>query len=394
MDNSEKDLFSGLRFDLSPEHLDLASHNDSYQLGPDLTDPQKNSPLHEATLDPFHFEKPPAILPLNLARLVFCPSPAPVPNAGCPAPVQNSHMVLPEAQLPLDADYGRSTRGRGRKRRSRFVHPDPYTEMQMAVIRAQNNRRFAKESRERKKRRLLELENEVDRLRFELDQYRSRMARYELIERHRSMLGNEMPIMLSEAFQEMEQARLDRAELPKVAIRHMEKYAEERRQAMEQLVRLMVEMTVPFPIRLCVWEAENNIDVFDIPRVAQYMKYTPEEILAAGTHMRSMFPERKKYEEIRQFLLEESQKIRKSVRQLLECHKTVQLENKKLWQYMRKNFVPRYNFDSAEFDMKTVLGLAERPELSDYAIYGINDEDFQTGSTCCDDIDEESAIFH
>ncbi len=123
-----------------------------------------------------------------------------------------------------------------------LAHDDKKEEEKKA-IRAEKNRRFAKESRDRKRRYVQELEAEVKDLRKQVEFYKSRLSKYELIEKQRNMFGYELYATISGVYKEMyekHQSVTDTALFVKALEKKFDQCVEERRKALEQLARTMV----------------------------------------------------------------------------------------------------------------------------------------------------------
>ena len=71
------------------------------------------------------------------------------------------------------------------------------------AIRAEKNRKFAKESRERKRKYIQSLEMEVNELKIQLEFYRQKLQKYELIENGNISFGDEIKTTLVDACTQM-----------------------------------------------------------------------------------------------------------------------------------------------------------------------------------------------
>ncbi len=256
---------------------------------------------------------------------------------------------------------------------------DPADLEERKTFRAERNRRFAKESRIRKQKYVTGLEKEVTALKKEVAEYKAKLADYELIDKQRKMTGEECCAILTGTFEAMSRRNAAPGEFSQIIMKTLDEMVEERRKALEQLARIMLQVAVPLSLRLFLWEADNDIDIFDPVSVGRAMGYAPdgEEVKTIMASLKATYKDRKTYQDMKLHMAEISQSIRGKVRQFVESQKGIQLETLRIWHYMRKHFLSSYSKDQQTASgLKYVPKLQGRPELSDAAIFRIRDEDF------------------
>ncbi len=317
-----------------------------------------NSSQAPADLDPF--VTPPFLTP-------FCSPPHPLfyPPAD-PAP---DVQVIPSGRRLRDGKYA------------------DLTEYQRKAIHAENNRRFAKESRERKRIYVETLEKEVQALRLELSWYKARFAAYSLIDQKRDLRGEEWPNTVLAA---LEESRTDPGQFGKILIRKLDEQFDERKRALEQLFRIALEIAVPLSLRYHMWKLENHIDIFNPKDMCRLVGYGPEsdQVNSHLAHIRQAHPECEEIErDMKAKLTEKLHKIKQNVRQMLGCQKAIQTDTLRILNHMKQYLESKYTAGLAVDDLHFVRLLNNRPELSDASVLQVTDEDFwpDTAAPASDD---------
>ncbi len=248
---------------------------------------------------------------------------------------------------------------------------------------AARNRWFARKSREKKRLRLESLENEVVRLRSELGVCKEKLARYELIDRQRIQPREESRNVVLSVLTEMAQRKAEDTEFPKFLQREMEKKVDERRQALEQLTRLTLEIALPPSVRLSIWEAENDVDIYDTGDVCRCLGYKDglgaDEVREMMDYVNYYHPDRKSHQKIREEVAAAAKRIRKNVKQMLECQRGIRVEALSIWQHTKRTLLDRCTKYNAVPGLRFAPKLVDRPELSDREILQVNDRDFRIG---------------
>ncbi len=311
-------------------------------------------------------------MPATDSSLIFPPSAATPPLSSSSLsqlsfPLSAGPMELPQIE-PMIPPTRRRHRG------STLAE-----KLQRKAARAEKNRKFARESRERKRCYVQELEDEVAGLKAELEKYKERFSRYELVEKMRAAACGNANAMIPAALEEMARTGASREQFARILIEKTEQMIMERQKALEQLSRIMLEIMVPRHLRLCFWAAENDIDLYNPHNVCKFMGYTPteEQMRALAEHLQSSRKESSESQrrgKSRIAIIAED--VRKQVKRMLECQHDVDHETMRIWKLGKKVFAHRYTPDFAANEFKFSPQLGGRPELSDCAIFQITEQDF------------------
>lgn len=304
-----------------------------------------------------------AFKPINSAKLT--------PQTGSPQLVPEE----PEApRVPLELSSGK------RKRRT-SDEDDDATEEKKAK-RAEKNRKFAKESRDRKRKYVQDLETEVKYLREQLEAYKRRLSKYELIEKHVGAPGFEVYNVLRDSYKEMwdsKQPLNDSSTFIETLKRKIKGAFEELKHVLVQLTKTMMAITMPLPLRISVWLSENQVDIYDSEGVhAKFGKRAPAGHLdAIINYLRTLYPNRTQYHEIQADLAETGRKIKSLMKQIIEFQKKVQSELINYGKHMGTYMLCYQNPVLLEALAAINTYFSRNADLSDNVIYQINDTDLE-----------------
>ena len=138
---------------------------------------------------------------------------------------------------------------------------------------AERNRRYAKESRDRKKKYVKTLEQQVDILKYELNMCKSRLKNYELFEKYINLTGYEFYDSLSKIYKEMHENNQP-ATNQEFFLKSLEKVFDQiyvdQINALNMLLKLSINIAIPLPGRLFMWLSQQKMnprDAKDIIRV-------------------------------------------------------------------------------------------------------------------------------
>jgi hypothetical protein len=116
--------------------------------------------------------------------------------------------------------------------------------------RAESNRRSAKESRERKRMHIENLEGLVAQLRMKVEYYKAKLKKYETIEQQRNAFCYEIYLTLSRVTNEFyykNKKTVSEQEYANTVERNFFLFIGEKCKALELLVQAMIEITIPMP---------------------------------------------------------------------------------------------------------------------------------------------------
>lgn len=309
-----------------------------------------------------------------------CPSPPPPPllfltpsDSASPSPT-----VLPagDPQRPSDAPDKKRRQPARKLAAAAAVTPE---KQQRKALRASKNRQFARESRERKLKYFAGLAKEVAVLRKELSKAKARMAEYELIERQRALSGEKGVSGIATAFVAMGRRNADISTLTRNIAEEAGRILDERRKALGQLTRMMLQIAVPLPVRLFMWEGENGMDIFNPASVARVMGYpaNAREVKIIMASLQETYQTQENYQEANAVMRGLAQSVKKNVRILIDSQRGIQMEAMKLWMYIKEKLMPQFQQNrAAARGMQIVPRMEGRTELSDEIMFGVKEEDF------------------
>lgn len=247
------------------------------------------------------------------------------------------------------------------------------------ATRAENNRKYARDSRERRNEYIKRLKVEVRGLRQEVDFYRTRLSRYELIERHRSAFGYEFYTQIAHVTAELSDMHSSSTgeETQKAFVKRFDQFMEERRTAMEQLSRTIVEITASLPQRFLFWASENNL-LLDPEKMSKATGgQIPIEYARTMIEiMQNLLVDRKQYNETLVFFAASSARVRGLVKELIGSQRHLQEEMKRVNQFIFRHFMPGVDMPKVQRMAQFVASLKLMPQLSDSAMYQLTQADF------------------
>lgn len=216
--------------------------------------------------------------------------------------------------------------------------------------RAEKNRKFAKESRDRKRKHVQDLENEVKCLREQLENYKQRLKKYELIERHSNVLGKEAYNTLISVYQEMSQLDLpltNHSAFIEALKKKVTEAIEEKKCALVQLAKAMVDIALPLPLRIAVWFNEKQVDIFDCEKTFEKfgVEVPANHIKALVKCMKELYPDKIKRLKMQNTLADIGKRIKSFMKQwnVMEYQNNVQRELMKYGEYVNTELLPDTN---------------------------------------------------
>ncbi len=269
----------------------------------------------------------------------------------------------------------RSRRGR----KPMFANlPEPQRLALTRAVRSEKNRRCARESRYRKQNYIRTLEDEINTLKAELADCKSKLARYELIEQQRDLTDAEDQHVFEAAKREMQQTKATSRQFPDIFMRKMTEKLAVRQKALQQLARIAVEIAVPLSLRVFLRVAEDTSNMNRQEGLDHVLGCRPtgedaRNIIQAYDDAFSDPTSCLTLKERSRMTLE---RLRGHVKQLLQSHRGIQEETWMIWKYMTEDFVPKKIRGKVEESAIFHLKLRDKPELGDYTLFQVNDNDF------------------
>ncbi len=283
------------------------------------------------------------------------------------------------AELPsqtLQAPQKRPAPKRGRK--PMFANlPEPQRRAMAKIVRATKNRRCARESREKKQRYVIGLEEEVGSLRAELAEYKKKFAKYETIDRQLDSEDAEDQRVVESAINEMKQTNATSRQFPDIFMRKMEEKLEERRKALEQLARMTVEIAVPLTLRGFL-RCADHCPTMCPPKLEEMFGRVPDPEDAKNIQavLQIRPPTLKEIACVRELATKAKQRLKENVKRMLKCQRKIQFETWRVWKAITDDYMPKYQPGKVESSVIYHQKLRGRPELSDYTLFGVADNDF------------------
>eukprot|EP00826_Nyctotherus_ovalis_P060509 TRINITY_DN849_c0_g2_i2.p1 TRINITY_DN849_c0_g2~~TRINITY_DN849_c0_g2_i2.p1 ORF type:complete len:385 (+),score=89.70 TRINITY_DN849_c0_g2_i2:160-1314(+) len=252
------------------------------------------------------------------------------------------------------------------------------------ALRAERNRKFAKESRDRKRRYVENLEDQVKELTREVDYYKQRLKKYEFIDTRNKRMGYELYGILARVHREMQNNKQSanttesfNQVFANIFQQECKKDLEQQRAAVKMLTKEMLQILIPFSKRISMWFAENEFDVFDPDR---FMKLTNsrlsyEQAKVIADYVKQIYPNKKSYYESRLLTANVAKEVKKIAKELIGCQVRIQAEYKKLDRCLAKSAFTLPSPELLEIFAKFTSNLAINPELRNYCMESMNEID-------------------
>ena len=267
-------------------------------------------------------------------------------------------------------------------KRKKAIKKFSISQKQKEEIRAESNRRSARESRERKKLYIYRLESEVAHLQMQVNYYKTRLGRYEIIEQHRNTFGyeiyNKILTMNKEIFTTPSEPHFAN-EVKSV----VEKSANARLMAIEELTKAIIEIVTPSPWRFFFWASKKNLDITDhsiLSRIANN-KMDQSHIKYLGDRFKNMFGDPKKFDETRNFYVSTGDKLKGLIKKIVRLQKHIQTQLLKITKHSLDRYMMKSDPTFAQLFAQFLFLVKDKPELSNYGICQLNDEDFKADET-------------
>ena len=279
-----------------------------------------------------------------------------------------------------------------------------YSAEEKKAIRAEKNRQFAKQSRDRKRKYVQDLELQVDELKKTVEYYKEKLRKYESVEKANNTIGYELYDYVAKVhkiMQENNQPFTDeeffRENLKNIFIQNLE----ERKATLKMLVKEIVEVSIPFSIRLSLWCADQGHDDYNLEMVMNLIslggqKITLDQAKELVGYTKQLYPDKKLYAEMQLLLKTTGKNILHGLKEIVKNQKQIKNELQKYHDFLSSHVYTKYKPYMLEAYAKITPQLATKPEIRNYVLTQVNDIDlgFQNLSIGKDDKDhskEESS---
>ena len=221
---------------------------------------------------------------------------------------------------------------RGRKR---ILYKDE-TEEVRKIKRAERNKMFSQESRDRKRQYISELEKKVDELNNLLSYYKSRYEKYEIIEKEYEELKRIEDTTNNLKDIEVNQKTSENAKFLEEMIAKSKIDLLNRCNTIKELTKIMLKISMPFSTRFSVWfatnagitDSMNKIDIYEPEKLRKMFNNAisldkAKEIIK---YAKKIHPTYYHYKNMQTTMEQSGNKIKACMRQVIECQRNVQLE--------------------------------------------------------------------
>lgn len=268
----------------------------------------------------------------------------------------------------LPGKYARRSRGVPGKARL-----EPSSAELRKQIRAEKNKKYAKESRDRKRKYVEELEAQVEALKSEVEGYKVKLKEYELIEKHKKSVGYELYDLMAKVYQDLnanKECITNNAFFIQSLKNAFCQALEEQKTLLEMLTKNIVEVMLPLPTRVSLWMAENNVDVSNPDKVAQAFGtvLNPEQVKTMVDYMKVVDPTGKLRVENNLFVIGCSKRMKAALKELVDSHRKLKLLLHKIKNYIINNEVPIYTPYIAEMMARLSTEIAANSEIKNCGI--------------------------
>ena len=194
--------------------------------------------------------------------------------------------------------------------------------------RAERNRKYAKDSRERKRKYVENLESTIKTLTAELDQYKKRLKKYEVIEKYLNSVGYEFYETLTRIRNEMymkNQSINDTELFLKNFHAYEKRRLDEQLEALEMLTKTMAEIVLPVPMRISLWMAENSKVEPNKKKFDMIVKrlFSEDQLKEISDHCEKHDPGGKNCAMISKCILDIGTILKKDLKELVDWYKKV-----------------------------------------------------------------------
>jgi len=234
--------------------------------------------------------------------------------------------------------------------------------------RAERNKRYAKESRDRKKKYIEDLEQQVLILKREVEIYNARLKNYELIEKFKNNIGNEFYEELRKAQKNM--FINNKEALTKSLRNYCNQLLNEQMDVLRLVTKMLMDISLPIPLRVCMWLSDKNIDQMNAKEIAQMMSpiITLEQAQSIIDYEKKFDPDGVKCKKFRELINTNTKKIKDSLKNIIEQQREIAIVFKDITSFISENTMPYSTPYILEIHAKVNKQLAIKPEVRECGI--------------------------
>eukprot|EP00826_Nyctotherus_ovalis_P041500 TRINITY_DN4186_c0_g1_i7.p1 TRINITY_DN4186_c0_g1~~TRINITY_DN4186_c0_g1_i7.p1 ORF type:complete len:368 (+),score=127.62 TRINITY_DN4186_c0_g1_i7:106-1209(+) len=278
--------------------------------------------------------------------------------------------LLIEKQTKDATKKSDNVRARQRKSAARAEKEEEEASEDAALTRAERNKKYAKASRERKRRYVESLELQVVSLRHEVEFYKARLKSYEMIEKFKSTLGYEYYEMLGKAHACMREANqpLTNEKLFREKLHNaFDQTVKEQANALKAIGDMIVDVALPAHMKVLFWMAEKNLNGMEAPEIVETLSpiVTLEQAQAIVAFRKIIDPEGLKNKMLDGMTVDKSKRIKKLLTKTIQCLKDILTEHKTMADFYRKTDISYCDPYFLEMRAWIDTQLIARPEVRD-----------------------------
>lgn len=239
--------------------------------------------------------------------------------------------------------------------------------------RADRNKRYAKESRERKKKYVEGLEQQVKTLRREVEVCKAKLKNYELIEKFKNTLGCEFYDALRKAQNAMLESHkvVNEKEAFKQCVNEIfDQLLDEQVDALKLVTKMLVDICLPVPMRVSIWLANNDLEKMDAKGIAKMMSpvITLEQVQGIIAYERKLDPDGSRYIAFKTTMKNFSKGVKDSLKKIVDCQRDIVAQFKGLGKFVTNTSFAYYSPYLIEMHAKMDIQLSMNPEVREYGI--------------------------
>eukprot|EP00826_Nyctotherus_ovalis_P043125 TRINITY_DN4511_c0_g1_i1.p1 TRINITY_DN4511_c0_g1~~TRINITY_DN4511_c0_g1_i1.p1 ORF type:complete len:394 (+),score=82.70 TRINITY_DN4511_c0_g1_i1:71-1183(+) len=255
-----------------------------------------------------------------------------------------------------------------KKRAAKNVRKGKVFDVDAPLTRAERNKRYARESRERRRQYVEELEQQVRSLRHEVEFYKARLKSYETIEKLKNTWGYEFYEVLNKAYTCMREANQPLSNKPVLREKLHKAFSQvlkEQENALKAIGRMIVDVSLPAHVRTIFWMCERKANVMGASDIAKTLGpiITLEQAQAFFEFKKSIDPEGAKNKELAEKAKVIYARLKESVRQIITCLKDILLIHKAIVDSYKTIKFSHYNPYFLEMRAWIDSQLMARPEV-------------------------------
>eukprot|EP01022_Parablepharisma_sp_SALTPOND_P018750 TRINITY_DN310_c0_g1_i1.p1 TRINITY_DN310_c0_g1~~TRINITY_DN310_c0_g1_i1.p1 ORF type:complete len:531 (-),score=21.20 TRINITY_DN310_c0_g1_i1:609-2201(-) len=253
--------------------------------------------------------------------------------------------------------------------------------------RLEQNRLSARESRKKKKAYIETLENEVQKLQAEIQEYKIRLAENMTARKVQSVSYNDTVVRMKAEIQQMvekiilacklEDVPAAEAAFQSLLIRYGVQ-SEERRKVIETLSKGVIECMVPMSYMYILWAAQNKSGVFNPENYQpeEFRKDPSDELDKIGNYVKLNEFEQMIIFKAKDKLESALEELKTKVRKFVDSKNELYEEAKRLDNFINESITSKLNSNVAGEFFNWMQITRGRTEFTEHTLFGLTKEDF------------------